>query len=86
MLQCGGDGIDDLRIDQRLIALDVDDPLAIATRCNLGDAIRATRMIRRGHLHVAKILNCFENPRVIGGNDDPRQAFCPKTPLNDVVD
>ena len=51
-------GVDGRRIDQRLVALDVDDHLRVVGRGDFGHAVGSGEMIGARHLHL-----CAKSPR-----------------------
>jgi len=68
-LKGAGYGIDDRRLDQRLVSLHVNEAVGGAAPRHLGDAVRAARVIAGGHLRPAILLRHLPNPRVVRGHD-----------------
>ena len=73
LAQGQSDRIHNRRVDERFVALDIDDGVARAPRGHFGNAIRPARMIGRGHFRPAELLRDFPDARVIGRHDHVAQ-------------
>src|ERR1700704_1903567 len=71
-LQFTDETIDQLRIDQRLVTLDVNDVRELFQLARyFRDPIRTARVIRRGHRHFgAPIEGRFGNTEIVGGDNE----------------
>jgi hypothetical protein len=66
----GNDLLDHLRLDERLVTLDIQHDLAGETRCHFRDAIGARPMpCARHHRDAAEASYRRRNPLVVGGDD-----------------
>ena len=62
---------DHRRVDQRLVALDVDDDVAVERRGHFGEAVGAAAVVGAGHhRHAAVGLDRVAHARVVGRDDD----------------
>ena len=64
--------IDHVRIDQRFIALHIHDDIAVQRPGDLGDAVGARRVVRRGHDRFSpECGNRVHDAVVVSRHDDP---------------
>jgi hypothetical protein len=84
----GGDGrIDGHRIDQRFIALDVDEDLAFLVRGDFGDAFGAGAVVGAGHAgFAAEGVDGVDDALVVGGDDDVMDGLSLFGALVDALD
>ena len=85
--QGGGQGIDEGWIDERFVALDVDDVgyLRTAPDC-LRDAIGSGGMLRRSHRHLRpELKSCVANALVVGGHQEEVEFLAGAHPFEDVM-
>src|SRR5207248_11233459 len=76
-----------LRLDERLVSLEVDHDVRIELAGDLGDAIRtAGVVVARHHDVAAKAVDRGDNTRVVGGDNDFAGAPRLQRPLVDVLD
>ena len=66
----GSHGVDHRRVHQRLIALHVEDGVAVASGGDFGDPVRAAGMIGAGHFHAAKIFRYVGDAFVVRGDNN----------------
>ena len=71
----GRDGrVDRLRLEERLVSLDVDDQIAVERRGDFGEPIGAALMRRDGHDgFAAERSDRVEDALVVGRDDHPRR-------------
>jgi hypothetical protein len=81
-----GHGIDDSRIHQGFIALNVDVPIGLDSCGDFGDAVSATWMVGPGHFHATESAGERGDALVIGGHDDLGQGGGQSAPLDDPLD
>ena len=79
-------GVNHRRVNQRLVALNIHDRVAIATLRDFCDAVRTARMIGTGHLDAAEILRDFPDARVVRRHDGFRKRFCLLALLENVLE
>ena len=80
-------GVDRGRIDQRLVALDVDDHLGVFGGGHFGHAVGAGEVVGARHPHARAETPCgFVDPLVVGGNDRACQVARLGGPFVDVLE
>ena len=84
--QCTGNRIYNRRIDQRFVALDIDNRVTIQPRCNFCDAIRTAGMISPRHLHPTESRGDVADAFVIGRHNEIGEAMRLFATLDDPLD
>ena len=84
--QCARNRIDDGRIDEWFVSLDVHERVAGMTFGDLGDSVGAARVVRASHFDIAKALGYFPDLGVVGGHDDFGERRGLLALLDDILD
>ncbi len=75
------------RLDERFVALQVDDEVGVEAAGDLGDAVGAAGVVAAGHLDAAaEALDGGDDARVVGGDDDRIDAAGLAGAFVDVLD
>lgn len=82
----GSHRVNDGGIDQRFVALDVENGVAVESFGDFRDAIRATGMVRTGHLDADKLPGDPGDPFVVGCHDDLGQGAGKPAALDHALD
>jgi hypothetical protein len=87
-LELAHQAIDQLRVDHRLVALNINDvPEPLHLRRDFGNAVCSARMFRRSHGDLgAPIKRRFSDAEVIGRDDQAIQLLRAPAPFPDVLE
>ena len=88
-LERGGERIDERRVDEGFVALNINDDFGGTPErsCGFGDAVRAGRVVGAGHYDVrAEGFGGFRDADVVGGDGEVIEPVAAAAALPDVLD